>query len=84
MMDLFCSSEVKIKDTDLQLIAVSCLMISTKYHEMKYPSASSLNSACKNQYTYQQIIDQEGFVLKTINWDMLRYTILDYVELYIN
>jgi len=31
-------------------------MISTKYYEMKYPSASSLNSATKNSYSQSQII----------------------------
>ena len=85
MMDLYCSLlETTIQESELQLISVSCLMISTKYYEMKYPSASSLNSACKNQYSYEQIITKEGVILKQINWDMLRYTILDFVEIYIN
>jgi hypothetical protein len=46
-------------------------MMSTKYYEMKYPSASSLNSATKNAYSYEQIISKEGEILKTINWELL-------------
>ena len=46
-------------------------MISTKFLEMKYPSAQSLNSATRNQYTYEQIISKEGEILKVLNWELL-------------
>jgi hypothetical protein len=51
---------------------------------MKYPSASSLNSATRNAYTYETIISKEGEILANINWDLLRYTVLDYVHIFIN
>jgi hypothetical protein len=84
MMDLYTSLAKQVLPTDLQLIAISSLMISTKYNEMKYPSASSLNSATKNAYTYETIIAKEGEILACINWDLLRYPILDYVNLFLN
>jgi hypothetical protein len=59
-------------------------MISTKFHEMKYPSAASLNSATRNAYTYDQIISKEGEILAVMNWDLLRYTVLDFVLVFIN
>ena len=59
-------------------------MISTKFHEMKYPSASSLNSATHNAYSYETIISKEGEILAVLNWDLLRYTVLDYVNVFIN
>ena len=59
-------------------------MISTKYHEMKYPSASSLNSATKNAYSYNLIIKKEAEILKDLNWELMSYTVLDYVNLYLN
>ena len=59
-------------------------MMSTKFHEMKYPSASSLNSATRNSYTYETIIAKEGEILATMNWELLRYTVLDYVHIFIN
>lgn len=83
-MDIYTSVQPLVHLHDLQLIAITCLMISTKYHEMKYPSASSLNSSTRNAYTYEQIISKEGEILATINWDLLRYTVLDYVHLFIN
>ena len=51
---------------------------------MKYPSASSLNSATRNSYTYEKIIAKEGEILAVTNWDLLRYTVLDYVNIFLN
>ena len=84
MMDMYTSIQSNVTSNDLQLIAITCLMMSTKFHEMKYPSASSLNSATRNSYTYESIISKEGEILATLNWDMLKYTVLDYVHVFIN
>lgn len=84
LMDLYTSIQKNVATSDLQLIAITCLMVSTKFHEMKYPSASSLNSATRNAYTYETIISKEGEILATIGWDLLRYTVLDYVHVFIN
>lgn len=84
MMDLYTSIQKNVLPQDLQLIAITCLMMSTKFHEMKYPSASSLNSATRNSYSYETIIAKEGEILATMNWELLRYTVLDYVHIFIN
>lgn len=86
MMDLYTSvtPSSNIQSQDLQLIAITCLMISTKFHEMKYPSATSLNSATRNAYSYDIIIAKEGEILAALGWDLLRYTVLDYVHIFIN
>ena len=68
LRDLYTSMLKKLQVGELQLVSIACLMISTKYHEMKYPSAASLNSATKNSYTYEQIIIKEGEILAVINW----------------
>lgn len=84
-MDLYTSlTQQVVANQDLQLIAISCLMMSTKYYEMKYPSASSLNSATKNAYSYELIISKEGEILKTINWELLQYSVLDYIYIFLN
>jgi hypothetical protein len=84
ILDLYASQVSQINLSELQLLAVSCLMISTKYHEMKYPSAQSLNSATRNAYSSDYIIKKEGEIMKKINWDLLQYTVHDYVQLYLN
>ena len=79
LMDLYTSLLQQLLIGELQLLSVACLMISTKYQEMKYPSAQSLNSATKNSYSYEQIVGKEGEILAVVNWQLLRYTVLDYV-----
>jgi hypothetical protein len=59
-------------------------MISTKFIEMKYPSALSLNSATKNAYTPEIIIDKEGEILKVLEWDLVRYAVIDFINIFIN
>ena len=59
-------------------------MISTKFLEMKYPSASSLNSATANQYSDKEIIEKEGEILKTLKWDLMKYSTIDFVNLFLN
>ena len=51
---------------------------------MKYPSASSLNAATKNAYSYELIISKEGEILKTMNWELLQYTVLDFINIFLN
>lgn len=50
---------------------------------MKYPSADSLNSAADNSYSYDQIVRMEGHFLSVINWELLQYTVLDYLNLFL-
>jgi len=38
---------------------------------MKYPSADSLNSATDNSYTYDKIVNMEGYLLSVISWELL-------------
>lgn len=84
IMDFYTSLVNSLPVCDLQLIAICCLMISTKYLEMKYPSAESLNSATQNKYCYKQIIAQEGIILGVIGWDLMRYSTLDYLNFFLN
>ena len=51
---------------------------------MKYPSASSLNSATRNSYSYEQIIAKEGEILHVLEWDLLLHPILEYVNFFLN
>jgi len=59
-------------------------MISTKYLEMKYPSAQSLNSATRNSYSYGEIIKKEAEIVCTLNWELMFNSVLDYVNLYLD
>lgn len=50
---------------------------------MKYPSADSLNHAVENCYNYQKIVDKEQHFLNVIQWELLQYTVLDYLTFFL-
>jgi Cyclin, C-terminal domain len=43
-----------------------------------------LNSATGNSYSEQQIIEKEGEILRTMKWDLLKYSIIDFVNLFLS
>ena len=71
------------KDFDIVLAALCSLLASAKFVQMKYPSADSLNSATNNAYIFDNFIDMEGHILRVINWQLLQYTIYDFVNLFV-
>lgn len=74
----------KNKEYDTLLISLCCLLISTKYLQIKYPGADTLNDMVKKKYSADLIIYMEGVVLETIDWNLMVYSIYDYVKLFIS
>ena len=70
-------------DFDIVLAALCCLLASAKFVQMKYPSADSLNSAVNNQYVFDEFIEMEAHVLRTIDWQLMQYPIHDYINLFL-
>lgn len=65
---------------ELDLVAVTCLMISAKNLDMKYPCAYNLNLHAKQKYSEERIIRAESEVLQAVGWEIFQYTILDLVR----
>lgn len=82
-MDIY-SSKVKQRDYDTLLISLVCLLISTKYLQIKYPGADALNEKVNGRYDPDHIIEMEGHVLDIIDWNLMVYPIYDYVKLFIS
>jgi hypothetical protein len=86
LIDLCFSSHDTSKSyfeiSNLDLVAVSCLLISAKNHDLKYPCAHNLNLHTKNKYSEEIVIDMEGKVLQLLSWNLLRFTVLDYVRFF--
>jgi len=83
-MDVYSSKMPKNKDYDTILISLCCLLISTKFLQIKYPGADALNDMVHRRYTADLIIAMEGKVLETIDWDLMAYPIYDYVKMFIS
>lgn len=84
LMDIYSSKVPKSHDYDTVLISLCCLLISTKYLQIKYPGADTLNDMVRRKYNADLIIQMEGVVLETINWNLMVYSIYDYVKLFIS
>ena len=84
-MDIY-SSKVphQCQEYDTLLISLVCLLISTKYLQIKYPGADTLNEMVRFKYTSQKIIDMEGEVLAVLDWNLLVYPVYDYVKIFIS
>ena len=72
------------KEYDTLLVSLCCLLISTKFLQIKYPGADTLNDMVKKKYNADLIIYMEGVVLETIDWNLMVYSIYDYVKLFIS
>lgn len=68
LMDLYSSKIPKNKEYDTLLISLCCLLISSKYLQIKYPGADALNYQVGNRYNPDLIIATEGKVLEIIDW----------------
>ena len=71
------------RDFDVWLAALVSLLVSAKFVQMKYPSADSLNSATGNAYNYAAIVEMESRVLNVINWELLQYTVFDFLNFFL-
>ena len=56
------------RDFDIILASLGSLLACSKFVQMKYPSADSLNSATQNEYSFDDIVNMEFSLLQTINW----------------
>lgn len=74
----------KEKEYDTILISIVCLLISTKYLQIKYPGADALNDMVHRRYDRDFIIDMEGKVLDKMDWNLMVFPIFDYVKLFIS
>ena len=84
LMDIYSSKMRRVRDYDTLLISLVCLLISTKYLQIKYPGADTLNDMVNRRYNADLIITTEGRVLDIIDWQLMVYPIYDYVKMFIS
>jgi hypothetical protein len=83
-MDIYSSKMPRQHDYDTLLISLIALFISTKYLQIKYPGADTLNDLAKRKYSADIIIAMEGVFLETIEWNLMVFPIYDFVKLFVS
>lgn len=66
------------------MIAAACLHIASKCNDGTYISADDLSFCADKRFTANEILVQERSILSTIQWQISRPTIHDYVSMYLS
>ena len=74
-------NKVQIPRTELQLVAVSSLLIACKYEEIYPPEISSFVYITDNAYNQEQILNMEIKILEALDYDLTYPTQYRYLEL---
>ena len=77
-------SQVHVSRNRLQLAAMACVLIATKFEEQEdvIPPLADLNETSDNAYTPSLIEAMELSILKRLNWYMKAVTPLHFLEYY--
>ena len=70
-------SKCKVSTYEIQLIGITCLLISAKNEESTIPELSYFTLACDNIYSKTEIINQEIIILKALNWKIQYINLCD-------
>ena len=70
IMDRYLSKEESLSKNLLQLLGVSCLMISAKMEEVYPPSLKDYLKVCDGAYSENQILDKEARILSVLQFDI--------------
>ena len=70
-------SKCKVSTYEIQLVGITCLLISAKNEEIAIPELSYFALACDNIYSKKEIINQEIVILKALNWKIQYINLCD-------
>ena len=71
ILDRFLS-ERPISLSKLQLVGITCFFIAAKFEETLAPSVAEIAYLTDGQYSVEEVLTAERYILKAIDWD-LRY-----------
>lgn len=70
----------QIKKSELHLLGVTALLISTKYEEIYPPELKDLLSVSENKFTKQEVLKMEAKILSTLDFDFMYPSSLRFLE----
>jgi hypothetical protein len=79
IIDRFLSIQ-EIKKSQLHLLGVTALLISTKYEEIYPPELKDLLSVSENKFSKQEVLKMEYKILTTLEFNFLAPSSLRFLE----
>lgn len=81
LVDRFCEKQ-EVARSAYQLLGVTAMLIACKYEEIQVPRIEDFVDITDNTYTKQQILEQEFYILKALQYDITFPTIYRFLERY--
>lgn len=72
--------KVPISKQKLQLVGITSMLIASKYQEIYPPELRDFVHVCDKAYTREEILDMEGNILKTLQFNLTIPTSLTFLE----
>ncbi|KAF8970127.1 cyclin-like protein [Flammula alnicola] len=69
ILDRFLGSR-PISISKVQLVGLACFFIATKFEETYSPSVKEIAYLAADQYTVEEILKAERYILRTLDWDL--------------
>ncbi|KAG9103740.1 G2/mitotic-specific cyclin [Ceratobasidium sp. 370] len=69
IIDRFLSLRI-VSLIKLQLVGITALFVASKYEEIMAPSVAHFLQVSDSEYTEQEILQAEKYVLRTLGWDL--------------
>ncbi|KAF8886525.1 cyclin-like protein [Infundibulicybe gibba] len=69
LLDRFLQRKV-VSLPKFQLVGIACLFIASKFEETLSPSVAEIAYLADGQYSVEEILKAERYILKTIDWDL--------------
>lgn len=85
LLDRFLSLG-QVEQSKLQLVGITCVMIIGKYEEIFPPTVKDYVEVCDDVFTPQELLEAEGEVLLTLNFDLnlaVSYVMLEFFRHFI-
>lgn len=83
IIDQYLSKKNMLK-SQLHLLGVATLLISSKYEEIYPPTLQDFLTVSENKFTKQQVVKMEKEILMTLNFDLTTPSALDFLKRYKN
>jgi cyclin B len=81
LIDRYLQSN-QIARSKLQLIGVSAMFIACKFEEIYAPELKDFVYVCDNAYTKEQILECEGSIIRTVDFNLTHTSSLRFLERY--
>lgn len=81
-LDRFLSATRAVPRSQLQLVAVACLLVASKHEDEAHPSAADLSAMAAHSFTPADLVRMEGLLLSGLIFSLAQPTVYTFLSLF--